>query len=145
MAPHRPPAQISLQSRSVSTVRTLGLYSSGPGQAPQSQHKAASKPFARQPVGNHLGTQSHPEATLKPSGSQPVGTRKPPSGYPEATPRLPLLTTGGSEPRFMDQVRQLRHRLNLQLGHDAGAVAFDRALVNAQVPGDLLVQLAGQD
>ena len=55
------------------------------------------------------------------------------------------LVIDGMQTRGMDQVRQLGDGFDLELAHDAGAVALDRALIDAEVAGDLLVQLSAED
>jgi hypothetical protein len=45
----------------------------------------------------------------------------------------------------MDQMCQLSDGLNLKLGHDARAVPLDRALVDAHIASDLLVEAPAQD
>src|SRR5512139_743732 len=46
--------------------------------------------------------------------------------------------------RFSRELRELRDRLDLEFGHEACAVAFHRALRNAEIGGDLFVELAAQ-
>jgi hypothetical protein len=49
------------------------------------------------------------------------------------------------QPRFLAQLRQGGHRSDAQLGHDRLAMDLDSALVDAEIPGDLLVEPATQD
>jgi hypothetical protein len=83
------PPSLRIPSKSNTALRSADPTGSGvagsaastsnikPPKATQSHHKASTKPFARQAVGNRLGTQSHPNAILKPPESPLSATPKP--------------------------------------------------------------------